>query len=72
MKALFKIIKNSEKEARTDVYTRVWTKSEKLDQDIEDMDIDKIFEIMKTLYSQTNVLIQKIKDALKETFVSES
>ena len=68
VKTLFKEIKNSEKEARSDIYTRVWTKSEKLDQDIDDTNIDKIFEIMKTLYSQTDDLIKKIETSLIETF----
>lgn len=71
VKALFKKIKNTEKEARSDIYTRVWTKSEKLDQDIDDINFDKIFEVMKTLYSQTDGLIEKIETSLTETFESD-
>ena len=68
VKALFKNIKNSEREARSDTYTRVWTKREKLDEDIEDTDLEKIYVHMKTLYSQTDNLIAKIEVALIETF----
>ena len=68
VKALFKNIKNSEKEARSDASTRVWTKREKLDEDINDTGVEKIYGHMKTLYSQTNNLIAKIEVALIETF----
>ena len=68
MKALFKNIKNSEREARSDTHTRVWTKREKLDEDIDDTDLEKIYGHMKTLYSQTDNLIAKIEVALIETF----
>ena len=68
VKALFINIKNSEKEARSDTYTRVWTKGEKLDEDIDDTDSEKIYGHMKTLYSQTDNLIAKIELALTETF----
>lgn len=63
---LFKKIKNQEKAAKSDTYTRIYTSSIKLDTSIDDLSAIEIFEKMNQLYKGTQEFTPKIKEIFQE------
>ncbi len=68
--ALFKCLKNINRVAKSDTYTRVWSKVEKYDsnQDVEDVGAEKLLKHMNNLSKQVDKLTPQIKEAISETF----
>lgn len=70
MTALFKHLKGIDKSAKSDIYTRVWSKIEKFSSnlDIDDIGADQLLEHMTSLNKEVDTLIPMINSALTETF----
>lgn len=70
--ALNRSINGTERAASSNTYTRIWTKTEKLDPNTElaDVSSDKIFSVMNNLYLQLKnaKVIENTKKALLEVF----
>lgn len=68
--ALFKHLKGIDKSAKSDIYTRVWSKIEKFSSnlDIDDIGADQLLEHMTSLNKEVDTLIPMINSALTETF----
>ena len=71
VKSLFKNITGQEKQAKSDVYSRVWTKTHKLDEfDLSDLEPESIQNHMETLLATANKdkVIEKILLSINEVF----
>lgn len=68
--ALFKHLQGIDKSAKSDIYTRVWSKIEKFSSnlDIDDIGAEQLLEHMTSLNEQVDTLIPMINSALTETF----
>ncbi len=72
--ALFKHLLGIDKSANSNTYTRIWSKIEKINAnvDIEEISSEQLEKHMDTLFKQAISLTPKIVEALKEVFPSDA